>query len=89
MIAINMKMPKSCIECEEKGIRFVNSCPLIFDGKADIERHSNCPLREILTCKDCRHWSFDENKSILCGYCSELETETNEDFYCGDAERRE
>ena len=49
----------------------------------------HCPLVEIVTCKDCRHWNFNENSSILCGYCSNFETETNEYFYCMDGERRE
>jgi len=81
MIAINMEMPKSCIECEEKGIRFVNSCPLIFDGKADIERHPNCPLTEIVTCKDCIH--RDEYG------CRHGHPNCKDNFWCADGERRE
>ena len=45
MVAINIEMPKNCVECDRKGIR--NNCRLIFDGCANCGRHPNCPLVEI------------------------------------------
>lgn len=95
MIAIkNMKMPSCCGECPMTYKDYVGYriCPIIgknIDYGYSDDIHPDCPLVEIVTCKDCKHWKFDENKSILCGYCSDLETETNEDFYCADAERNE
>lgn len=100
MIAIkDMEMPKNCAECPltyprwdfNIGCKYCNAILGHHEdyGKYKTERHPDCQLVEIVTCKDCRHWKFDENSSILCGYCTNLETETNEDFYCADAERRE
>ena len=90
MIAINMEMPSCCTECPLLDGEY-GTCNIIGETKVDMteERAKNCPLAEVITCKDCRHWNFNENSSILCGYCSNFETETNEDFYCMDGERRE
>lgn len=90
MIAIETEMPKNCIECEEKDIRFVNHCPLIFDAKADIERHPSCPLKEIVTCKDCNNHGINKEHPDIDGarYCSVHRIYTGYDYYCGDGERR-
>ena len=80
----------SCHEWLEDERRFICSVTLEdIDEIAEENRPSNCPLVEIITCKNCNHWNFNENASILCGYCSQFETETGEDFYCADGERRE
>lgn len=45
----------------------------------------DCPLVEIITCKDCKHWNKEEE------YCK-LEYDkvyTGADFFCADAKRRE
>lgn len=58
MIAIKgMEMPKDCIGCRI-GDSVLN-CPckgstLLFDYQD--RRHPDCPLVEIVTCKDCKHW---------------------------------
>lgn len=92
MVAVKgMKMPKNCIECllfdDEYG-----DCNVMGEPKADVteKRAKNCPLVEIVTCKDCRHCFVDEDGH---GYhCEKSDTEripTCADFYCVHAERRE
>ena len=88
MIAIDVEMPKNCIECEEKGIRLVNHCTLIFDAKADIERHPNCPLKEIVTYKGCKHRD-SEDKFCDCGHTIKWSGTRGDNFYCADGKRRE
>ena len=102
MIAIkDEKMPEGCQHCMYfrkhifgRGLDYSYSCargatqfPMPWIRQME-ERASDCPLVEIVTCKNCDYWRFNENASFICGYCNHLETETGEDFYCGDAERR-
>lgn len=93
MVAIDMEMPKSCHWdcplCNEDG----GACMLgAYDPKTDTkkERAKDCPLVEIVTCKDCRHCFIDEDGH---GYhCEKSDTEripTCTDFYCENAERKE
>ena len=73
MIAIpNMDMPKSCVECHWYYECYDEHCTL---GKfllrkyttdaseepytLNIQRHPNCPLIEIVRCKDCKWWNED------------------------------
>ena len=90
MIAIKgMEMPKSCHWdcplCNEDG----GACMLgVYDTKTDTkkERAKNCPLVEIVTCKDCKYWHDDGimttcDKNIGHGF--------PQDYFCADAERRE
>lgn len=92
MVAVKgMKMPENCKECllfdDEYG-----DCNIIGESKAGMteERAGNCPLMEIVTCKDCRHCFIDEDGH---GYhCEKSDTEripTCADFYCVHAERSE
>lgn len=84
MIAIkDMEMPKcchwDCPLCNEDG----GACMLgAYDIKTDTkkERTKDCPLVEIITCKDCKH-----NKN---GICPNYRHFVDDDFYCADAERR-
>ncbi len=92
MIAIKgMEMPKNCIECPLFDGEY-GDCNIIGKTKADAteERAENCPLQEIVTCKDCKYYFIDEDG---CGYhCEKSGTEripTCADFYCIHAERRE
>ncbi len=82
MIAIKgMEMPKSCSECPFKANDYV--CGLLdyaFSCNRFKERNYNCPLVEIVTCKDCKH-----NKN---GVCPNYRHFVDDDFYCADAERR-
>lgn len=45
MIILDMEMPKSCVECDEIGIRAILECRLIFSGCANCGRHPNCPIK--------------------------------------------
>lgn len=63
MVAVKgMMMPKNCMECllfdDEYG-----ECNVMGEPKADAteERAKNCPLVEIVTCKDCK-----SNKNSTC-----------------------
>jgi len=83
MVAIKgMKMPENCIECllfdDEYG-----DCNVMGETKADAteERAKNCPLVEIVTCKDCKHNSDNTCTIDCCGIA--------DDYFCGIAERRE
>ena len=94
MVAVKgIKMPKSCMECDfRKSDPFSSevycnklSCNeniIIYED----ERLDNCPLVEIITCKDCKYWHDDGitttcDKNIGHGF--------PKDHYCADAERRE
>ena len=94
MVAIeDMEMPKKCFECDF----YLHGCRLKFTEECNpsIERAKDCPLVEIVTCKDCKHWDKEEE------YCKKSTNEmgwsedeyyrvyTDKDFYCADAKRRE
>lgn len=104
MIAIkDREIPKGCQKCMffrkhlfGNGLDYSYSCVL---GATEIpmpwirqmeERASDCPLVEIVTCKDCKHCYPDEDGR---GYhCEKSDTEripTCADFYCIHGERRE
>jgi hypothetical protein len=92
MIAVKgMEMPENCMDCPLFDGEY-GTCNIIGKTKADAteERAENCPLVEIVTCKDCRHCFIDEDGH---GYhCEKSDTEripTCADFYCAHAERRE
>lgn len=95
MIAIkDMEMPKGCQRCKffrkhlfGNGLDYSYSCmlratefPYPWIRQLE-ERASDCPLVEIITCKDCKH-----NKN---GICPNYRHFVEDDFYCADAERRE
>ena len=86
MIAIpNMDKPKECIECEFSCLWangsthcMVNGEELFCDG---IPQRHNCPLIDIVTCGECKHYAFDS--------CSKLHLITSPENFCSDGERRE
>lgn len=49
-------------------------------------RPNNCPLVEIITCKDCKNYVKGALDEEICLKGHEL---IHENFYCADAERRE
>ena len=89
MIAIKgMEMPKSCYECGFRRTRISDDithyCNLIntnLHRDWTKNRHPDCPLVEIITCKDCKHKRGHA--------CLNFRHIINEDFFCGDGERRE
>ena len=103
MIAIKeTKMPKGCQHCMYfrkhlfgNGLDYSYSCVL---GATHFpypwirqmeERASDCPLVEIVTCKDCKHLCHIEDapKVLVCGKhnCQQV----SKNYYCADGERRE
>jgi hypothetical protein len=91
MVAVEgMGIPKNCMDCPLFDGEY-GTCNIMGEPKADAteERAENCPLVEIVTCKDCRHCFIDEDGH---GYhCEKSDTEripTCADFYCVHAERR-
>lgn len=99
MIAIkNMKnIPKSCILCDlvkHGGCCYYKNPPYELSSYNILdERPSDCPLVEIITCKDCKHGTklngynyylcdrFTSTHASFLGFSS--------DYYCADAERKE
>lgn len=88
MVAIkDMKMPKSCTECEmTHEDRY--SCDLCDFTGSDVTyeirknlKHSDCPLTEIVTCKDCKY-----NNENTCYFD---EYGVDDDYFCAGGERRE
>jgi hypothetical protein len=53
------------------------------------ERDNDCPLVEIVTCKDCDYCRFELVEGIPYYWCDKDNCATSEDFYCADGERRE
>lgn len=92
MVAIkDMEMPESCIDCPLTYPRWdfdigCKCCKAIIGhheeyGEYKTTRHLDCPLVEIVTCKDCRSECTEKN--------GEKFSETRPDFFCADAERKE
>ena len=81
MIAIKgmEEMPSCCYECPY----FDDYCKLTSKWERDTEqiRDADCPLVEVVTCKDCKH--NYENSCDLDGYG------IDDDFYCANGERKE
>ena len=71
-----MEMPKRCSECSFKANDYV--CGLLdcaFSCNHFTERNYNCPLVEIVTCKDCTYDGYAKAHSP--------------NHWCSDAERNE
>lgn len=49
----------------------------------------NCPIAEIVFCKDCKHYFTEETETPVCVHPCHCGHMTNENDYCSDAERRE
>jgi hypothetical protein len=90
MVAIDTEMPKSCIEVTTRSDEVVyNYCPFynICTHRETIKSNfkpSDCPLKEIVTCKDCKHWI----KNRYC-YKHTPQVITYESDFCNYGERRE
>lgn len=88
MIAIKdmVEMPKNCNECPYS----CDYCALTGEWVSDTEqiRDKNCPLVEIVTCKDCEHCRFESVEGMPYYWCDKDDRVTSEDYYCADAERR-
>lgn len=100
MIAIkSMEMPKGCQHCMHfrkhmfgNGLDYSYSCVL---GATEFpmpwirqmeERASDCPLVEIVTCKDCKHCDFDDSDQTF--FCNTYGNIVCSSHFCSDGERR-
>ena len=90
----DMEMPKSCNECPFKANDYV--CRLLdcaFSCNHFKERNYNCPLVEIVTCKDCKHNAYQivkyEDSEPTRVYCRKHKIHPCIDDFCADAKRRE
>lgn len=91
MIVIkDMEMPKSCSECGLKsGSYCYHKNPPYDLNSIDVlkEKASNCPLVEIITCKDCKHRD-PEDKFCDCGHTIKWRGPREDNFYCADGCRK-
>ena len=100
MLAIkNMEMPKSCLDCP---ISHVDEIDYYICGEIGKnvylyanEIHPDCPLVEIVTCKECKHYKeipLNSSDEIIAT-CKKNKDRNyhflRPNFYCADAERRE
>lgn len=82
MIAIpNMEKPQSCGECLSECINIVVDCV----PNDEEEAKKNCPLIEIVQCKDCKHWNEETHG---CNRNPSVEAWWESDF-CSYGELRE
>lgn len=84
MVAIkDIEMPMSCFGCP-----FATICTTE-EGLNFRKRPSDCPLVEIITCKDCNNCYPDEDgRGYHCERDSNVRFSVYGDFYCKDAIRR-
>lgn len=93
MVAIkDVEMPKNCATCyisetvcEHKKTAFVRY------SREDFTIPSDCPLVEIIACKDCEYCRYcrgDAVEGIEYLWCEKDSCAVSEDYYCTRAERR-
>lgn len=86
MIAIKSikNIPRSCIECEllkHGGYCYYKNSPYELNSHDILdERPKDCPLVEIVTCKDCKYCY--ENSCDFDGWG------VNDDYFCAKGERK-
>ena len=78
MIAIpNMEKPKDCWEC------FNSDCG--HWGEHGYDKPTDCPLIEIVECKDCKYWTDDMSGNMWCEHA--IGGLTKPDDFCSYGER--
>ena len=88
MIAIpNMEIPRTCYECDSD---FASSfgCEewwgwVFPEGKE--KRSPDCPLIDIVTCGECKHWHNDADCGMSCEFTNMKQPS---DGFCNWGERR-
>lgn len=100
MIAIeDMEIPKGCQHCKffrkhmfGNGLDYSYSCNL---GATEFpmpwirqmeERASDCPLVEIVTCKDCKYNVKNGKNTTMCDLGHRFYLRDHSTFYCADIE---
>lgn len=92
MIAIKgIEMPKCCKECMLNNVDspWFGLCRTTGNNVIEYKdsRHPNCPLTEIVTCKDCKY-CYQITDAPNVWFC-ERHNCVSKNFYCADAERKE
>ena len=90
MIAIkNMGMPTSCKECMLNNVDspWFGLCRTTGNNVIEYKdsKHLDCPLVEIVTCKDCKYWHDD---GIMTTCDKNIGNGLPRDYFCADGERR-
>jgi hypothetical protein len=85
MIAIKgKKIPKNCVECHNLGLQWALGCQFIYIGCANCGRHPDCPLVEIITCKECKYARQSEDNDRYCYLSGKYH---DIDYFCANAKR--
>ena len=58
-----------------------------FDDNYDDEYFGTA--KELIMCKDCKHYDVGENDSECWTLCEQHEMHVDDDFFCKDGERKE
>ena len=81
-----MDMPEHCYECL---LRQGNCCLLLHEAippTVPLTRLDDCPLIEIVECKDCKYWTDDMSGNMWCEHAIGGLTEPTD--FCSYGERR-
>lgn len=79
------KLPSNCWTCVCEGDD--DFCNLLGEGTPTTGKLSNCPLKEIVHCKDCKWYDWvDCNNPIVTAFPNGVRDEDN---YCSFGERNE
>lgn len=85
IIIDNMKMPNTCYECA-----LSDTCDLPNPYYVESTRAYECPLHEIIRCKDCKYGEFTYNAPPECRwYCKNSTNYHNGSFFCSLGEGEE
>lgn len=105
MIQIEMEMPKNCYECPfamhsyatlyGKGTKRIQgnySCVLTHKAITTTKRNRFCPLKELVSCKDCKHRPKKDgyfNNVCPCATTGDpyLDWVPEDDWFCPEGER--
>ena len=89
MIAIDMKMPKSCLHCPflDWGWYSCTAVPEIAVSMEEDKRAKNCPLIEVATCEHCKHNTKNGKDTTACGMEHRFRMREPSTFYCADYKR--
>ena len=100
MILIDIEMPKTCDVCpcwggEFWGCQITNTDAVVVDVGDDYsyepiyQKPSDCPLVELVRCKECKHKRWGTQGEILCNdVYSHNRYLKGKDWFCADGERK-
>lgn len=96
IVVKNMEMPSDCMECMFCNHLKINDygsygdCAILGDRERMNlllhQKHSDCPLVEIITCKDCKHCDFDNSDQTF--FCNAYGNLICPSHFCAESEVR-